>query len=147
MRGALLNECLFKHVFGIIPAYAGSTHNRQCLVYCNWDHPRVCGEHSSDESGVGHVEGSSPRMRGAPLRFIAVNFRHGIIPAYAGSTQNWRNGLRRHWDHPRVCGEHFLEILVNADNTGSSPRMRGARCAANPVWAWGGIIPAYAGST
>ena len=50
---------------GIIPAYAGST-----PVWTLWrmqssDHPRVCGEHLVDESYLGDVVGSSPRMRGA----------------------------------------------------------------------------------
>ena len=72
---------------------------------------------------------------------------YGIIPAYAGSTRHGQRYSSQGWDHPRVCGEHFLEILVNADNTGSSPRMRGAHDPSGMLIRRVGIIPAYAGST
>ena len=51
----------------------------------------------------------------------------GIIPAYAGNTrfQPFRQGFWR--DHPRVCGEHIVDAIVEALKNG--------------------IIPAYAGNT
>ena len=72
-----------------------------------WNHPRVCGEHA--------------------LQLRDDVHRHGIIPAYAGSTLLWIPLLPAARDHPRVCGEH------------------GARDVRIPARA--GIIPAYAGST
>ena len=50
-------------------------------------------------------------------------------------------------DHPRVCGEHSAMRQVPALTKGSSPRMRGALCAAPPPVDPARIIPAYAGST
>ena len=50
-------------------------------------------------------------------------------------------------DHPRVCGEHRVLILMGLFITGSSPRMRGARQRIKPKIRTLGIIPAYAGST
>ena len=91
--------------------------------------------------------GSSPRMRGTQQRQHAGGLLHGIIPAYAGNT--CRNGTRGccTWDHPRVCGEHWLIAFASAAISGSSPRMRGTpTCAENHVHICG-IIPAYAGNT
>ena len=52
-----------------------------------------------------------------------------IIPAYAGSTYTQPAHLGSSPDHPRVCGEHSESIIRDALLVGSSPRMRGARCA------------------
>ena len=48
MRGtrAVCHEICFVH--GIIPAYAGNTARFLQKMAACWDHPRVCGEHSSD---------------------------------------------------------------------------------------------------
>ena len=53
--------------------------------------------------------------------------------------------LRR--DHPRVCGEHAMEIMSRAAVLGSSPRMRGTPAPNAGGCAVAGIIPAYAGNT
>ena len=50
-------------------------------------------------------------------------------------------------DHPRVCGEHRLLILIIFPSMGSSPRMRGALKRFQRVICEDRIIPAYAGST
>ena len=51
----------------------------------------------------------------------------GIIPAYAGSTPDWRGSIQREKDHPRIRGEHlrFRRVVLELVR----------------------IIPAYAGST
>ena len=85
MRGAPLAYPTGTNVWGIIPAYAGSTFYRTCPPITTGDHPRVCGEHVGS---VGFGMGSSPRMRGAPIRRTEQLHRDGIIPAYAGSTEN-----------------------------------------------------------
>ena len=91
--------------------------------------------------------GSSPRMRGTQQRQHAGGLLHGIIPAYAGNT--CRNGTRGccTWDHPRVCGEHWLIAFASAAISGSSPRMRGTRDSVDCRDCTSGIIPAYAGNT
>ena len=93
------------------------------------------------------AKGSSPRMRGAQSRHVIPDDDRGIIPAYAGSTNEMDLTLCRPEDHPRVCGEHAARNKLEEWKQGSSPRMRGARTIAIPgVWIEG-IIPAYAGST
>ena len=135
-------------MFGIIPAYAGSTsyelhnassetgsspHTRGAPIIkvsreiCLWDHPRIRGEH---------------------FRLCFLDFlEQGIIPAYAGSTyESWarmnssvgssphtRGALHAVWDeilpvqdHPRIRGEHRRRRRRRTDTQGSSPHTRGA---------------------
>ena len=93
------------------------------------------------------IGGSSLRMRGTHSAPTLMPPTHGIIPAYAGNTSTamWASACSR--DHPRVCGEHEMRLMVCFIPRGSSPRMRGTR----PVFLLDrlhdGIIPAYAGNT
>ena len=147
MRGAHQRRVQDLRRRGIIPAYAGSTACCVGRTSAHWDHPRVCGEHNLLGQLTRMIEGSSPRMRGAP-KLGAITAAHpGIIPAYAGSTCAAR---ARSWsarDHPRVCGEHSATVFLISPCWGSSPRMRGAPRLRIPWPAACGIIPAYAGST
>ena len=49
---------------GIIPARAGNSTPRQLCCRNNWDHPRACGEQSSNLPILCKAWGSSPRVRG-----------------------------------------------------------------------------------
>ena len=93
MRGAREVRDAHLSVRGIIPAYAGSTLRAVVVAAMDRDHPRVCGEHTLRSKLNGETEGSSPRMRGAPLDDSDGSELLGIIPAYAGSTPapiRWR---------------------------------------------------------
>ena len=91
--------------------------------------------------------GSSPHTRGAPKRAFKNARIVGIIPAYAGSTQECLQGDRADKDHPRIRGEHNSRVGCFTFSGGSSPHTRGAlECGDIPCNAHG-IIPAYAGST
>ena len=71
----------------------------------------------------------------------------GIIPACAGNTSR-PNAEPESWrDHPRVCGEHDTRGIRRLHNSGSSPRVRGTRCAPSKPVHLTGIIPACAGNT
>ena len=64
MRGTASIEKIADAQNGIIPAYAGNSHQLN-LVYDNLeDHPRVCGEQVGEAGAEAIVPGSSPRMRG-----------------------------------------------------------------------------------
>ena len=115
--------------------------------HCNGDHPRVCGEHPLVYAQRSEIPGSSPRMRGTPVRLEWIRGENGIIPAYAGNTSTTRLPLRKHWDHPRVCGEHAVSASDSIMQTGSSPRMRGTQDLSMYCVPFSGIIPAYAGNT
>ena len=147
MRGALDVEGELAVDGGIIPAYAGSTGSQAVASRPHRDHPRVCGEHLTFTVPFSTAPGSSPRMRGALLRALRGPGRGGIIPAYAGSTRPTRRMRQSPEDHPRVCGEHSSSWRLMPTRRGSSPRMRGAQCAAPCGALPSRIIPAYAGST
>ena len=91
---------------GIIPAYAGNTRAQPASLPANWDHPRVCGEHSTSSKPPDVMSGSSPRMRGTRSWRDCRAARAGIIPAYAGNTCDVASSRCAARDHPRVCGEH-----------------------------------------
>ena len=147
MRGARLARRLEELPRGIIPAYAGSTLVNIKFFDSIWDHPRVCGEHKMSKYLNPTTLGSSPRMRGAQPDKRDWLIAFGIIPAYAGSTSRPRPSTGTTRDHPRVCGEHRGLTIIGKSAQGSSPRMRGALPRHVPANSWGGIIPAYAGST
>ena len=147
MRGARRGHLWRRLVGWIIPAYAGSTEDDSEVAYAKQDHPRVCGEHPEITMHTWCVSGSSPRMRGARVEVVAVEYRRGIIPAYAGSTGRSPNAGSGPRDHPRVCGEHAPMTALPKSTTGSSPRMRGAPMRRTSYLPPPRIIPAYAGST
>ena len=125
MRGTPHVHKLAARVGGIIPAYAGNTLSHLALEAVAWDHPRVCGEHRRAQPRRPIQSGSSPRMRGTPVRVTKSHEMAGIIPAYAGNTGLLVCPCADGGDHPRVCGEHECMPYSRAWNLGSSPRMRG----------------------
>ena len=127
MRGARCPRPASRATTRIIPADAGSTGCELAVSERIEDHPRGCGEHGE---AVGHSatqEGSSPRMRGAPV-LTTLTVLHKV-------------------DHPRGCGEHARPWCPKQVEQGSSPRMRGARITWSRPRVESRIIPADAGST
>ena len=94
----------------------------------------MCGEHLRFNGIRCLGKGSSPRVRGTRLWWFSCSVLLGIIPACAGNTN--RLAVRRPaWrDHPRVCGEHALLMILSTGSAGSSPRVRGTLV---PVWCGG----------
>ena len=107
----------------------------------------MCGEHVVSEHLHGHVQGSSPHVRGAPLANGRDIYTTGIIPACAGSTLPLIRSPTPYWDHPRMCGEHSYKVLCCTVHWGSSPHVRGALLQRQRHRIRAGIIPACAGST
>ena len=71
----------------------------------------------------------------------------GITPAYAGKSRSPRSASALRWDHPRICGEKRLMLLVFRAVTGSPPRMRGKVSHLSIGAHLKGITPAYAGKS
>ena len=110
---------------GIIPAYAGNTSAPSSASIRRWDHPRICGEHSSGIGMIRYGTGSSPHMRGTRAVWMPPTSLRWIIPAYAGNTFRPRPYSTRSRDHPRICGEHIANKTYRVSEEGSSPHMRG----------------------
>ena len=147
MRGTFAPCRAVAAELGIIPAYAGNTRRAGSWSDCYRDHPRVCGEHSVWLEFRTKRKGSSPRMRGTPSFVREHCGVWGIIPAYAGNTHWNCSPENANRDHPRVCGEHPLELFTGKRQPGSSPRMRGTLLPVFFRRISAGIIPAYAGNT
>ena len=131
MRGAPGDRMPVLRLLRIIPADAGSTVWDLMNWTVTWDHPRGCGEHSSEISWPSSFGGSSPRMRGAHTTLTSSHLGIRIIPADAGSTPRLPVPAVEIRDHPRGCGEHVEGFGSVLGQVGSSPRMRGARSAIN----------------
>ncbi len=147
VRGAPFVFVLVPRDTGIIPARAGSTSTSfrsRCRL---WDHPRSCGEHQSVHLSVPLMMGSSPLVRGAPVRPLVRPAHDGIIPARAGSTACQCYAFCCLRDHPRSCGEHSFLVAFPCAVGGSSPLVRGALHPHTLAISCKGIIPARAGST
>ena len=105
-RGARDTPCCEIRLFGIIPAYAGSTCRLVLFCYASRDHPRIRGEHFLSFFRDARLLGSSPHTRGA-------------LPPPSASHVLWG-------DHPRIRGEHIRPPLAERGPDGSSPHTRGA---------------------
>ena len=86
-------------------------------------------------------------MRGTRVEVAETGGFAGIIPAYAGNTNQVHPLTHDIRDHPRVCGEHGSCSVSLGFELGSSPRMRGTRANGLSLRDTCGIIPAYAGNT
>ncbi len=147
VRGALVVEDEEVDGAGIIPARAGST-KPVCHVLPDLrDHPRSCGEHRLTRFRQLKLLGSSPLVRGAQAYDVPFSVSDGIIPARAGSTRSSCPPACACRDHPRSCGEHWMEDQGRSRSSGSSPLVRGAPGADPRRDVVDGIIPARAGST
>ena len=117
----------------ITPAGAGKT----CLTAPKrtkrWDHPRRCGENSSDPACCSSIKGSPPQVRGKHSVKGSACFVSRITPAGAGKTALQGSELPNPQDHPRRCGENIAACNVNGSAVGSPPQVRGKR-KVKPEW-------------
>ncbi len=148
VRGTQLRSRPRRVSVRFIPACAGNTRSPDTLPSGQSVHPRVCGEHLDGldtqalaarfiPACAGNTStsprcrkldnGSSPRVRGTPVRDFDALSAARFIPACAGNTRPCGICRPSTAVHPRVCGEH-----------GTPQRgRRGVR----------GFIPACAGNT
>ena len=131
----------------IIPAHAGQTSGSRWGLDGNADHPRACGANAPVHVAARDPAGSSPRMRGKPVRSRRLRARRRIIPAHAGQTNSVPAKRSSHADHPRACGANGQQFLTNLGTFGSSPRMRGKPRLERDDSRTRRIIPAHAGQT
>ena len=110
---------------GITPAYAGKSHKVRLQAPGRWDHPRVCGEKAYSLVINGSEWGSPPRMRGKGTKRCSSRRGGRITPAYAGKSKRIAPSSVLFGDHPRVCGEKIMFMVIPPYSLGSPPRMRG----------------------
>ncbi len=129
-----------------IPACAGNAQRSSRRCSAGSVHPRVCGERVMASTIMCAGFGSSPRVRGtlAGLRAHPVVSR--FIPACAGNARGWQHRRGQPSVHPRVCGERFVGVPLNASILGSSPRVRGTPIPQRHRFSQRRFIPACAGN-
>ena len=132
---------------GLIPACAGKTSRGPPRPQGPGAHPRVCGENLKIAPTPLLPPGSSPRVRGKPLRQARIQPDGRLIPACAGKTPSPPSSRTRARAHPRVCGENRGFVLSVGFWNGSSPRVRGKRYCGVDGRPGRGLIPACAGKT
>ena len=96
---------------------------------------------------VNKALGSSPRVRGKRVPRPGLKPQPRLIPACAGKTSIVEIEPKSPRAHPRVCGENITVDKDNVNMAGSSPRVRGKRCAPRQEARSHGLIPACAGKT
>ena len=125
----------------------GSTRLFSRLHIARAAHPHVCGEHFGGGLDFFEDVGSSPRVWGALLQvFLAGRFWR-LIPTCVGSTALASESGAGRSAHPHVCGEHAVTVPTIAGNTGSSPRVWGARRTCSKFLLAVRLIPTCVGST
>ncbi len=131
----------------ITPACAGNSNGGTENAAVFKDHPRVCGEQTVDGLLPEAETGSPPRVRGtASLHgFLALDVR--ITPACAGNSIYSDVEEDSYKDHPRVCGEQAVEMVMERVEAGSPPRVRGTVEDVFDFTARGWITPACAGNS
>ena len=125
VRGKLLLNVRLLSSKRITPACAGKTGGANDELGKCEDHPRVCGENLIALLCHCPRQGSPPRVRGKQPTINLTQLVIRITPACAGKTliKVMKEGAVK--DHPRVCGENFLLILMTQRRLGSPPRVRG----------------------
>ena len=111
-RGKLEGSAAEPQPIRLIPAWAGKTrfileHSRIMAA-----HPRVGGENLSDHAMLNQHLGSSPRGRGKPRFIVHRAFPVGLIPAWAGKTNQVRASICQPPAHPRVGGENPFSSIT-----------------------------------
>ena len=130
---------------GITPACAGKSLGRLPDETEPGDHPRVCGEKTAVCHDHASEVGSPPRVRGKARNNFDLEFEIGITPACAGKSRTMVTFPSFSRDHPRVCGEKYLQNVARYSGSGSPPRVRGKAPAGVAASVATGITPACAG--
>ena len=139
-----MEDALIAHRF--IPACAGNASTTSSPIDTSAVHPRVCGERGGSSGNSATTGGSSPRVRGTQLAAGLVPVRPRFIPACAGNARARAASARSAAVHPRVCGERVIRQFEADQMIGSSPRVRGTRCATPCSATRRRFIPACAGN-
>ena len=147
LRGTRFQPAGPRHIRRFIPAPAGNTAGGAATRTKLSVHPRACGEHLDDREVWRLGVGSSPRLRGTPLRCCPGPIQQRFIPAPAGNTMLTRSTRRSTAVHPRACGEHQHGTSIPASASGSSPRLRGTLRDRHHDRPDQRFIPAPAGNT
>ena len=86
-------------------------------------------------------------MRGKAVCRHSDGFHLRITPAYAGKSLKLQLTFGIVRDHPRLCGEKGLSVILFNSSSGSPPPMRGKALDSVALFWITRITPAYAGKS
>ncbi len=132
---------------GTTPACAGTTPIAFRSSVWHRDHPRMRGDHTTNDTYQVAGTGPPPHARGPHPRQEPVPQHPGTTPACAGTTQVPGMGSCSMWDHPRMRGDHFPSLPGLRPDPGPPPHARGPRLPPLPTASRNGTTPACAGTT
>ena len=112
-----------------IPACAGNTRGWPARCWDQAVHPRMRGEHKSKMCIRIISTGSSPHARGTHQCSAAGARQRRFIPACAGNTSTVMPAWSFSPVHPRMRGEHLVDLDLENLTAGSSPHARGTLLA------------------
>ena len=147
VRGKVFLPFVGSRHTGITPACAGKSTPSLAVFGLHRDHPRVCGEKVCKEIAPLSVWGSPPRVRGKVHTSHQRTRQAGITPACAGKREIVVVQITVIQDHPRVCGEKAVELILSCHSLGSPPRVRGKVASDPDLTVRTGITPACAGKS
>ena len=107
----------------------------------------MCGENSVLRGVNSLLIGSPPHVRGKRSCLGEINFCTRITPACAGKTLWLIDLLKQLRDHPRMCGENLVTLVIKATLLGSPPHVRGKPNTPVDANNHARITPACAGKT
>ena len=86
-------------------------------------------------------------MRGKDSFPLLIPLALRITPAYAGKSDSEGGRYQQPRDHPRLCGEKCIAVVISNGILGSPPPMRGKVHSCRYQQRDIGITPAYAGKS
>ena len=146
VRGTRVSEAPAVCRQRFIPAGAGNATTAAPLTAPAPVHPRGCGERAIRRPFPNYAIGSSPRVRGTPVRAGHGVASQRFIPAGAGNASTRPDECPAPPVHPRGCGERDGTFGTAVRNLGSSPRVRGTRKFSGISLSSRRFIPAGAGN-
>ena len=117
--------CSWHNIDGIIPTRVGTRRVRAVLRLQQGDHPHACGDKCSLPPNDNPCLGSSPRVWGQDVIFVAFCYIIRIIPTRVGTSCDSKGSINFSRDHPHACGDKVKTQRTRSAVAGSSPRVWG----------------------
>ena len=110
-----------------VPPHTRGTLHNHIRIKRNLRITPACGEHPVSYLLSSSLPGSPPLTRGTRSYCSRSSQHLRITPAYAGNTVILQSAGFSLEDHPRLRGEHSLNLLYYSNSKGSPPLTRGTQ--------------------
>ena len=146
-RGSPRTACFPRSPARPTPACAGITRHRCAPATATQVHPRMRGDHGAPGAAPCGASGPPPHARGSPVGPRCCSRSARPTPACAGITLGLRCRRWRAGAHPRMRGDHGIDLVIMDVPTGPPPHARGSHDRGAAAGVGPGPTPACAGIT